>query len=239
MIQGIYTAAGSMIMRQVQQDIIANNLANLNTTGYKRDRIVFRQILDAAALLEGTLKAAPVDDVITDFDQGRLQKTGNQLDFAIKGEGFFVVTDGNQRFLTRNGHFQINEDGELVTPTGLQVLGENGPIVLSSEDFSVNVNGEILVEGRVQDRFFTAMVQNPSQELQRVGNNLFQFIMPNMQPVQGDAEILQGYVESSNVNVVEEMVSMIMVFRDFEFNQRTIQTQDDTLRRAVNDLGKL
>ncbi|RME01612.1 MAG: flagellar basal-body rod protein FlgF [Calditrichaeota bacterium] len=239
MIRGIYTAAVSMMARKTQQEIIANNLANVNTAGYKRDRMQFRNTLDAKMLINQNPQVTPVEGVQTDFSQGRLSKTDDLYDFALETPGFFVIEGPNGRYYTRNGHFTLTESGELVAANGIPVLGESGPITLPEGKFSVNANGEIIVNNEVLNKFLVAQFQQPAQALRKVGNNLYEARQGTAQPEMVDGRIRQGYLESSNVNVVEEMVDMILAFRDFAANQKTIQTQDETLRRAVTDLGRV
>ncbi|MDQ7052442.1 MAG: flagellar hook-basal body protein [candidate division KSB1 bacterium] len=174
MLRGIYTAAVGMMARQRQQDIISNNLANVNTAGFKFDRLYFRNTMDAASLINGDPQNAPVEEFRTDFSQGRLYKTGSLLDFAIEGDGFFVVEGPNGPLYTRNGHFIINDSRELLTANGLPVMGENGPIVLPDGDFSVNHRGEILnQDNEVINRFVVAQFGDPKAALMKVGNNLY------------------------------------------------------------------
>ena len=240
MLRGIYTAAVGMMARQTQQEIVSNNLANVNTAGFKHDRLFFRNTLDAISLINNDPQKPPVEEFRTDFSQGRLYKTDNPLDFAIEGDGFFVVEGPNGPLYTRNGHFVMNDSRELLTANGLPVLGENGPIVLPEGEFSVNHRGEILnQDNELINRFLVARFEGPQAALMKVGNSLFSQRGNAPDPEMVEAPVRQGYLESANVNIVEQMVEMIMVLRDFAHNQKTIQAQDDTLRRAVNDLGRI
>jgi len=123
MIKGIFTSAAGMLPRITQLEVLSNNLANLNTTGYKGDVIHFRRLLDARLLFEQGPNAVPVEEVLTDFEQGSLEATHNPLDFALQGDGFFVVkTESGLRY-TRNGHFELSGEGFLVTEDGHAVQG--------------------------------------------------------------------------------------------------------------------
>ncbi len=242
MIKGIFTSAVSMFARRTQQEILSNNLANVNTAGFKRDRIFFRNTLDSAAFVRRDDPQQEQQELqfYTDFSQGRLYKTDALLDFAIEGDGFFVVDGGNEQLYTRNGHFIINENRELMTSMGQRVLGENGPIILPDGDFSVNHNGEILdANNQVVNRFLVARFDDPNLSLMKRGNNLFMRRPNAPEPEMAAAPVRQGYLESANVNIIEEMVDMIVVLRDFANNQKTIQAQDDTLRQAVTELGRI
>lgn len=237
MIRGIFTSALSMMARRTQQEIISNNLANAQTAGFKKDRLDFRNTLDASMLANADPQRRAVEEMRTDFSQGQLQKTDNPLDFAIEGEGFFVIAGPNQNFYSRNGHFVMNENRELLTTAGLPVLGESGPIVLPEGEFAVNQRGEIISKGQVVEKFLTAAFA-PGVRLEKVGNNILAAPAASGEPAPAEAAIRQGYLEEANVNTIEEMVNMILAFRDFTDNQKSIQAQDESLQKLISDLGR-
>jgi flagellar basal-body rod protein FlgG len=240
MLKGIYTAAANMVPKMIQQDLIANNLANVNTTGYKKDRLYFRQMFDAELYSPLSEQANPgVMEALTLFEPGPLVSTKNPLDVAIVGDAFFTVdTEQGVRY-TRNGSFSVDQEGYLVTSAGHQVMGENGPILLdTSQDVEITPAGEIWQKDSVVDQLALVRFPDP-RSLEKIGDSLFR--------ARQDAEVLedrtssvrQGFLEDSNVRAIEEMIEMISILREYEADQRAIQYQDDTLRRAVNDLGRI
>ena len=254
MIRGLYTGASGMNAQQHRLDAISNNLANVDTAGYKRDVTVsksFSELLirrcDADGVYTttfGSADAAPVvgklglgvetNENYTDFQQGSFRLTDANTDLALSGEGFFaVMTPYGERY-TRNGNFFVGKEGILETKDGYPVLGENGLIHVSDDQFKVNENGMIynLADNSVIDRFRTVRFDN-ERYLQKMGSSLYASndISGEAYIAEGDERptFLQGYMETSNVNVVNEMVQMIEVNRAYEANQKTIQSQDTML----------
>ena len=232
MIEEIQRSAEGMSSRIAQQEIIANNLANVNTIGFKRDR-VFQEILyDASAASESSMR-----EVIA-FEQGSVRETKNPLDLALVGDGFFSIQAPEGMRYTRNGNFRLDSSGMLVLDEGLIVLGDNGPIEVRSE-FTVNEKGEIILNGEMVDRLRIVTFDEP-YPLKKVGNSLFALTderIPEDEVEQ--VRIKQGYVEESNVNPIEEMVNMLTLFRYFEADHKALLTQDEILDKAVNDIGKV
>jgi len=239
LLEGIRTSASGMLPRATKQEILANNLANIETAGYKRDRVVFRQQLDAqisAAASEGQEVAG--EQVLIDFSQGPLEKTDRPLDLALDGKGFFTVETPNGLRYTRAGNFTIDPDGYLVTPSGERVLGEGGPIRLGEGDVRVSEDGEIWQGNVAVDRLQLTEFDDLSK-LVKEGHNLFRTSDPTEKGKPAETtKVLQGYLEGSNVNPLEEMVEMMVVYRNFEAEQKAVQVQDETLGKAINDLPK-
>ena len=254
MIRGLYTGASGMNAQQNRLDAISNNLANVDTAGYKRDVTVsksFSELLirrcDADGVYTtvfGSADAAPVvgklglgvetNENYTDFEQGSFRLTDANTDFALGGKGFFaVMTPYGERY-TRNGNFFVGKEGILETKDGYPVLGENGIIHVEDDQFKVNEDGMIynLADNSVIDRFRTVRFDN-ERYLQKMGSSLYASNDITGEPViaEGDdrPRFLQGYMETSNVNVVNEMVQMIEVNRAYEANQKSIQSQDTML----------
>lgn len=254
LIRGLYTACSGMLAETMRTDTIANNLANTNTTAFKKDQVVFcanpemniHRFDDPVSVGLNKIDPKPfigvlgtgvqVDDVNTNFLQGGLKKTSNPLDVAIRGEGFFeIMTPQGPRF-TRDGSFARNSQGYIVTKSGHFLMGENGPIELpQGSDISVSSNGDILVDGQYIDTIRTVIFQNQDQ-LTKEGDNLYQ---ATEQPIDANADIVHKHIEVSNVNPVREMVDMITAFRAYEANQKAIRTHDETLDKAVNDIARL
>ncbi|MEZ0537260.1 flagellar hook-basal body protein [Caldicellulosiruptoraceae bacterium PP1] len=256
MIRGIYTSASGMILNQKVMDITANNMANVDTTGYKKDiaqiesfsKILAKRINDRTIdSPDGSIGymslGADVSRIYTDTSEGLLKKTDQPLELAIKGEGFFTVekinpqTNTAERFLTRNGAFTLNQNGELVTLDGYRVLGQNGSIKLNStSNIRIDKQGNIYQNNQLVDKLLIINIDS-KESLAKVGNNLF-MINGNANPVQFSGEVLQGYLEGSNVNAIQEMVNMISLLRNYESNQKAFTIQDETLQKAVNEIAR-
>lgn len=261
--RALYSAATGMKSLQLAIDTISNNLANVNTTGYKKQRVEFKDLfyqrLDAKDNSDGI--GAPVNievghgvktgAMVRRFTNGAFQATDNQFDIALQGPGFFEIMDENGNMLyTKDGSFKLGltEEGRrLVTSDGFMVQGVDGPINLEGdiEDFKVERNGAINVKYANQegDAYQTigniklVKIANPAG-LESKGLNLFKITAASGEPVtveDGTAgELVQGYLEMSNVQVVEEMISLITAQRAYEINSKAIQTSDQMLELANN-----
>lgn len=256
MIRGLYGATSAMMAAMVKQDVIANNLANVNTTGFKADMAVFKALEnqhlsrlndrpDGLSMLPqdwpvpiGQMgMGAKSDGVYVDYTDGTFRETQNPLDVALVGEGFFAVDTGRGIRYTRDGAFTLNDGGELVTSQGHKVLGSNGPIVLADADISINERGEILAGGAYVDQIQVVSFDKPFP-LTKIGANLYQ--APDDAPViASDALVKQGGIETSNVSSVEEMVHMIATMRAYEAAAKALQGEDELLGKAVNDVGRV
>lgn len=254
MVRGLYTSGWSMLALNKKMDVLTNNLANVSTAGYKKDTVVlegFPKLL-AERLHDNTngiARGVPVGElsfsndvgeVYTYFNQGTLLKTDNSLDMSIKDDGrafFTIAVPGRGQFYTRDGSFKLNADGQLVTGKGYYVLGQNGIIHLNGSDFTVTEDGTIIQDGQVVDRLLITQFQNPDS-LRKNGENLFS-ASPNSAVEGFSGTVLQNYVEQSNAEAVREMVDMISLMRSYEANQRVITAIDETLGKAVNDIGRV
>ena len=251
MIRGWYIGSSGMNAQQTRLDAISNNLANADTTGFKRDiavsksfpELLMRRMNDDGVYETpfGSADVAPIigkiglgvetNELYTDFEQGSFKQTSTHTDMALSGEGFFAVETPNGERYTRNGNFLVGKEGILVTKEGYPVLGENGHIRVADDRFSVNQDGMVYSENDMQliDRFKIVRFDN-ERYLQKMGSSLYKDTdVTGKAYVAEGAErpiVLQSYVETSNVNVVNEMVSMIEVNRAYEANQKTIQAQD-------------
>lgn len=258
MIRGWYTGASGMNVQQNRLDTIANNLANADTAGYKKDVTSiksFSELLlrrqDADGVYTNPFGSADVAPIIgklgtgcetnenfIDFTEGSLKLTNTSTDFALHGEGFFVIETPEGERYTRNGNFLIGKEGILETKDGYPVLGENGYIYLEDDKFKVNEDGMIVTkDNETVDRFRAVRFDN-ERYLQKVGNSFYR-----ANEISGEAHIAEGkerpqfiqnYMETSNVNVVNEMVRMIEVNRAYEANQKTIQSEDSMMNTLWN-----
>ncbi len=254
MIRGWYIGASGMTAQQNRLDAISNNLANVDTAGYKKDVTVsknFPELLLRRMNFDGVYEtpfgsadAAPVigklglgvetNENYTDFEQGSFKATESKTDFAFGGEGFFSVQTPYGERYTRDGNFIVGKEGILLTKAGYPVLGENGYIQVGDKDFSVNEDGMIYSADNndVIDRFKVVRFDN-ERYLKKMGGSLY-----SSNEISGPAHIaegnerpkfLQGFIETSNVNVVNEMVQMIEVNRAYEANQKTITSEDSMM----------
>jgi flagellar basal-body rod protein FlgG len=252
-------AATGMYAQQLNVDTIANNLANVNTAGFKKSRAEFQDLMYQTMRAAGTSDNPNVREpaeiqvgngtvpvaTLKNFSQGDVQPTNNPLDVAIQGEGFYQVRrpDGTIGY-TRDGSFKLSAEGELVTSQGyILEPGITFPSGTNSVTISRDGSVEALATGDSAPvkvgQLETARFVNPAG-LQSIGNNLYTETVASGQPMignpgnEGYGELMQGSLESSNVDIVEEMVSMIVAQRAYEINSKTIKTAEDMLSMANN-----
>lgn len=247
MIRGIYTAASGMLAEAQRTDVISNNLANVTTAGFKKDMTITKDF--ASILVERVNDGAEspvignmglgvvVDEVATDHSTGAMNTTSNAFDFAIAGKGYFVVQTPQGTRYTRNGTFAKSVRGQLVTSDGYQVLGQNGPITVGNGKMSVSEDGRIFVGNNEVGKLNMVEFDNDKQ-LTKEGAGLF-IAQNGQQSKMATGSVRQGVLEMSNVNVVGEMVNLISNFRAYEINGKVIQSHDQLLGKAVNEVGKL
>jgi flagellar basal-body rod protein FlgF len=247
MIKGIYTSEASMRPKMTRMEVIANNLANINSSGFKRDRVFIEMLKESGAPPSdgrSDLTGMSVRRAV-DLTPGSLQPTNNPFDLALEGQGFFGVDTPNGLRLTRNGHFKLATDGSLVTEEGFPVQGENGNVVIPTIDklqqgnITINEAGEVLADREPLTRLRILTVTDPDQ-LQKDHESLL-IPGPNQSPVEvprDQLHVRQGFLEESNVDGIEEMIAMIELSRSFETDQKIIQSQDATLDRSM-DIGKV
>jgi flagellar basal-body rod protein FlgG len=259
MFRALWTSASGMTAQQTNLDVISHNMTNVNTVGFKKMRatfqdLVYQTIREPGAPTSPTTRnpsgfqiglGAYVSDTYGIFTQGNTFQTGNQLDIAIQGDGFFkvVLPDGTIAY-TRNGQFRLDAEGRIVNSDGYPLDPE---IAIPVDAISVGIGADgtvsVLRQGAnaVEEvgRIELAKFVNPAG-LRRIGNNLFIQTDASGEPVidnpgnQGLGTLLQGYLESSNVNIVEEMVNLIIAQRAFEFNTKGITAADDMLGQTAN-----
>ena len=246
MINGLYTSARGMIALEKQTDLVSNNMANVNTTGFKGQEAAFESFPEmlmsridetGSHVIGEKGTGSRVSETYTNFGAGQVRKTDNKLDFAIEGSGFFVVEAPWGRAYTRNGNFKVNQDGQLVTDQGYPVLGENGPIETNGRPINVGEGGMVQIDGIIRDQISLVDFDN-SQQLERAGDNLYR-AGEDTDELEAGGNIRQGYLEGSNVNVIKGMTQLIKATRMYELNQKMIQSHDETLSKAVNEVGRL
>lgn len=252
MVRGLYTAYTGMVNSQHRLDVVSNNLANATTTGYKKEGCT-TQSFDAVYGIKikdatvghvnqniGKLSlGAKIGETYRNWEQGSFVTTDNTYDFALSGKGFFTISFTNKAgetstMYTRDGSFQMNADGYLVTKDGDYVLGEGGnPIQLPTDvsQLTVDSTGGIYADGQYVDTFGIVDFEDYNY-IEAYGENLYRAV-DGAVTTDSTAAVNQGYIESSNINVVTEMVDMINISREYESNQKIVNAIDEMLGKMV------
>ena len=257
MIRGLYTAVTGLITGEAKQSIVTNNIANSNTTGYKSENLSIKSFDDVMIQNYGKVvngenvkstigslsTGSEIDDLNTYFTQGVIQTTDKSTDFAIEGSGFFTVQRddgiGTKDYYTRSGDFHVDGQGLLVTDSGDKVLcknkatGVNQPLFVGDGELQADKYGNVSVNGENLFKFSTVDFED-YKTLQKIGDNLFEGANPTQN---ANVTVRQNALEKSNVNVTNEIVNMMTIMRNFESNQKVIQAIDETLGKAVNEVG--
>lgn len=244
MIRGLYTAATGLAMQWERQEAIANNLANVDTVGYKRDDMISRTFGEHLLFAVGHGENRYIGNAgsgvmalqtVTDFSPGEFRQTGNPLDLALEGDGFFTVETPQGERLTRNGSFTLDSEGYLVNHQGYRVLGESGPINLKGADLAILADGTITMAGQEVDKLKIVKAQ-PGEALYKQGDNLYNG--SGTWAEASNCRVHQGALEVSNVQAVIEMVRMIEVSRAYDTSQKVLAAHDSALEKAVNEVGR-
>lgn len=216
---------------------VANNIANVSTTGFRREGVLFAEMVEALPAEGGSVAMTAARGRVTSQEQGALVETGGALDMAIEGEGYFTVLTPEGERLTRAGAFARSPDGEIVDPSGNPLLDEGGgPIVIpfEAEHVGLSADGTLSVDGEPVARIGLVSVEDQTQ-LFREANTLFR-AEGDVTPVE-DGRMVQGSLEQSNVNPVVEMARMIEVQRAYEYGQKLLDSEDGRIRLVVRTLG--
>jgi flagellar basal-body rod protein FlgG len=250
LLKGIYTTGMGLAMLEKRMETVSNNLANVDTTGYKKDVALAKSFPNMLAFqLEDPLYrwvpwrkvTGPVnlgvqfDELYTDMSRGILKATEEPLNVAIASEdGYFVLETPQGDRYTRNGEFHLSAEGVLVSSDGNAVQGQNGQITLTDADFLLNEEGYIYdSKGALVDRLRIVSMEGA---IKKQGYSLFQ--CDTVTDVE-NIRVIQGFLEGPNVNTITEMVNMIAVQRSYEANQKVMQAHDAALEKAVNEVGRL
>lgn len=218
-------------------DTIANNIANASTGGFRRESVIFDDYMKQLEAGGESLSVATANRHFIDFSAGEIKVSGNPLDFAIDGDGFFLVETPNGPRLTRAGSFTLNSNGEIVTGTGQRVLDESGGALLippEAAKISVAADGSITADGQAVGRI--GVVRAGSETLVREGDNMFR-AEEGYTPSTA-AKVRQGAIETSNVNPITEIAHLIEVQRAYEMGQKFLESDDQRIERAVRELGQ-
>ncbi len=260
MLKNIYSPVSGALAQERVMEIIANNLANVNTVGFKGDAVTFTLLepepyknyptplppanykvnLDDIAPLHGNEMAyVGVADVVRDNSQGPAITTHNSTDLMIEGEGYFAVHTNEGVRYTRSGDMTIGPDGALMDKAGFPVLGEKGVIYVRSNEFQINHAGEIYQDGQLVDRLAIYRFADQTQ-LQRVGNNhLFYGGAPEQMGRVEHPAVRQGFLEGSNVNAIKNLTSMIIAHRSYEAYQKAVSNFDQMMEKSSNSIGEV
>lgn len=259
MMKNIYTPLSGGLSQQKLLDIIANNLANVNTTGFKEEKVTF-SLLEAepydyknpippANFKVDFMKVFPLKGNDQDYVgtseikrnglQGTALQTDNPLDFMIEGEGFFTIRTLEGDRYSRAGNFSLSKDGVLVTPSGDPVMGEKGAILLSGSDFTVSADGEIYQGKQRIDRLLIKKFAHP-ETLEKVGSNYFFHTgAPEDETLVTRPTVTQGYLEGSNVNIIQNLTAMITAHRSYEAYQKAVKNFDQMMEKSSNSIGEV
>jgi len=253
LVRGLYTASMGMMIDVARIDNTTNNLANVDSPGFKKDNQAFTSYLkkeisrmeaentERKEKYIGAFETAVVlDEVYSDFQQGSFVETGNNTDFYINGDSFFHVSGTDEKdFYTKSGAFTINSEGLLTDFSGNYILNNAGETITFDKDSVIDENGNIYVDNVISGRIGIYAFDNEKQ-LVKKGNNLFEYT-GNQNGINEDFEskVIQGGFEKSNVNSIREMVNLIDAQRHFEICQRVITTEDELLNAAVNRVGTI
>lgn len=252
MIRGLYAAATSMKVQMNKMDVISNNMSNANTTGFKKDVVVqtafgeelTKRIDELGSTRIGSMSnGVGTSNVVTNFTQGSVKTADGDFNIALEGKGFFCVettdAEGNTgEKYTRNGNLSLNNEGYLVTSDGLYVLDSNDQRIMAD-------GGKFVIDGTgkmfVNDEEIGSLKLVNFEDLNYVkkdGNDLY-ILKEGATETEFTGSVRQGFLESSNVNTVQEMINMISLSRNYEANQKVIQAHDSIMEKSSNQIGKM
>ena len=236
MLDGMKSATQGMMAMSVKQDVISNNLANASTVGFRKEGLIissFTEIMDR--------EVSGMEQASSETMSGHQLQTSTEIHhrsaLSDDGGGMFTIKTNRGIEFTRAGKFRLNNEGYLVTPDGSQLLGHNGPIKATGNEFKVTDNGEVKVDGRTVDRILVSEFEETG-DMKRAGSTAFNAATPRVR-AKKDFQIKQGYLEMSNVNALQEMVGLMQVMRNFEANQKALSSNDQRLQKAVSELGRV
>jgi len=250
--RGFYSAAAGLLTGQKAVNVLANNVSNVNTAGFKNQSTIqssFSEYLIARLSDSGKIANPDIGSgaymtvnsaQFSDFTQGSIEETGRSVDVAIQGEGFFLVqSDTDGEVLTRNGQFEVNENGNLILPGVGTVLNRNKqPITLTGSDFSLSSDGRIIQNGAETDALYIATVADKN-ELTQVGNGFFQSPNGVLEAGRGIFKLIQGSLEKSNTDMTTEMSQIISRQNNFQSCSQVLKILDRISEISANQVGKI
>lgn len=233
---GLIEATETMIAQTRRLNQVTNNLANVDTAGYKREDLTFWEMIYKAGQHPERVGKAIHD--VTNLEEGSFQQTNNPLDLAIHGNGYFKVQTPNGERLTRAGQFLVNDQKELVSQQGFPVLAGGGTIIIDGTDVSIGADGAVSVDGKLTGVLDIVTAVN-LKDLQKEGQNLFMIANGGGEEPSTEITVHQGYLEKSNVSTMTEMTAMIDLQRAYQTQQKIINTIDEMDGKAISRVGKL
>lgn len=229
--KGIYIALSGALMKQMELELLSENIANSETPGFKARGLSFRDyLIDKAP--EDSRTMTYLKAMEFQFAPGPFMKTENKLDIAIEGKGFLSLDGG---LYTRRGDLTKTRDGYLVTASGRRVIGENGPIRLPEGEIEIKEDGSIYVDGNMVDKLRIVEFDDP-RVLRKTVEGLYEASTPGRA---SSSRVLQGYLEESNIDIVREMVKLMTTLREFEIFQKAIQTLDEAAGKVNNEMARI
>ena len=238
--RGFYYASNGMILAQRKLNTIGNNLANVSTSGYKRDTVLVNTFKEQMALvkhreeLSGTLSHRYVDSSYTDLQQGSFEFTESPFDVAVQGDVYFNIAGYNgENMLTRNGNWELDSEGYLCLSTSGRILGENGEIYLGTKEFTIDVDGSIYRDGQLVDKLLLSYI-DPESDVTKFGTNMFTAASATAVPEDARYEILQGALERSNIDLNYELTMMMNTNRLYEASSAILKLADGMNQNCVN-----
>ena len=239
----IYKTGAGAISQMMRLNVCSNNLANMGTVGFKADMPVFRldESTDATQSTDPStphLSPYAADlEYVTDFTSGPVQTTGNPLDVAIVGNGFFEIQTADGIQYTRNGRFSINPQGVLSNCDGWPVMGDGGEIAINGSKVEITELGEIVVDGDIVGQLKVVDFPQPYNLTKTGGSGFVPSAADMVAQAAENVRLSQGAVETSNVNAIRTMTEMIDLLRVFETYQKVIRAADDTMAKTINEVG--
>lgn len=234
MLDAISASQLAMNVDQLKLQTINHNVANINTPSFKRELLESTEFNDLVHPTSAEAQHQLLKHEIA--TQGAVVQTNNPKDLALNGPGYFQVQGEQGIYYTRRGDFHLNQNGELVTATGEHVLGTGGVMQLEPGTLIIDKKGNVLVDNRRMDQVQLADFAHP-EALHYVGNGLYQSEESPL-PIQGNTQVLQGFIEQSNIKSIDEMLQMVSTARHFATNQKILRTADSMLATAINQLGE-
>ena len=237
---GIYGALSGAVTVDNHLEVLSNNLANVSTPGFKQDRCYFQSILNNTIQngIASGVNYASMENTETDFSQGRIEHTGRRLDLAIQGEGFFKVAGEDGFYYTRYGGFSRMPDGAVVTRSGQQLVGEDGPINVPDQQVSIEPDGTVMGANGQQLGQIDLYTFADLNALQKHGDSMWTIEDPDQEEVIEQPEIHQAHLEASNVSPIWITTQLIGENRNYQFYQRTVKAYD-TMAENRNSIGRI
>jgi len=240
---GLYAAFLGMRSRQRTLEVQANNIANASTDGFKAERLIYSMVeaerkgdANSQNLVSGVTTSGAID-----FSQGPTRQTGRALDISINGDAFLQIQTSAGARYTRAGNLTLDAAGQLVTPNGDLVVGQNGPITVPRDtELSIGTDGSLITDGQAFEKLKLVRFENPVSALEKEGSSLFVATGSEEPQDATNSKIMQGSLESSNINSVSEMVAMISNNREFESLQRSVSLlMNDLGRKISSEIGRI